>query len=243
MDDFERSGTLARAVVFRGVELPEGSQFGTDCDHDHFWVRLAAPATVHGHLAPSGSSLEFPSAVPPLAAIGYLVLLPLYPVLVVASLRDRARQRVVVTPAGLMEVGEHTLLTGERAELSKSGRLEAFCLRAPRFVRGLPFETGWLHLDQSGAVREVMLYRPQRLLGVPCFGSGLAGTEIRFHANGSLARLVLGEPHAIFDVTYPRGTRLDLTQEGKVRKARAMSIDVALYTPRPDVFGGGPRPP
>ncbi len=79
-----------------------------------------------------------------------------------------------------------------------------------------------LQLDRDGALRELVLYRSQLLLGVPCYGSGLVGTELRFHRGGSLARVVLAEAHAIDGVLYPRGTRLHLSPEGKVIRSRAV---------------------
>ena len=243
VDDFERSGTLSRSVGIRGIRIPEGSQFGTDCDFGYFWVRLAAATNVHGHEMAPDSVLEFPPVPPPLSAVGFLFLLPLYPFLVVHSLRDLAAQRVTVTPSAPLQIGPFPIEAGERILLSKGGQLEEWSLRSPRVVQGLPLQTGWLTFDRRGLLRELMLYSPQVLLGLPCFGSGLAGTEIRFHEDGSLARLVLAEDHRIGGAFHARGTRLDLAPDGRVKRRRTMKINVALYTPRPATFRGGAEPP
>lgn len=243
VDDFERSGTLSRTVWVRGVQIPDGSQFGTDCDFCYFWVRLAAATKVHGHELASGSVLEFAPVPPPLSAVGFFFLLPLYPFLAVRSLGDLRAQRVTVTPSAPLQIGPFPVLAGERILLSKDGRLEEWSLRSPRVVQGLPLQTGWLTFDRKGRLRELMLYRSQVLLGVPCFGSGLAGTEIRLHEDGSLARLVLAEDHRIGGADHPRGTRLDLAPDGSVKRRRLLKIDVAMYTPRPPTSRGGAEPP
>ena len=105
--------------------------------------------------------------------------------------------------------------------------MEAWHLQSPRLVRGLQLETGWLRFYRDGSLRELMLYRPQNLLGVPCFGGGLAGTEIRFHPSGTLAQFVLAAPHVVAGVAYPRGTRIHITEPGRVSKHRAVKLGAA----------------
>ncbi len=79
---------------------------------------------------------------------------------------------------------------------------------------------------------------PNALGGSDCHGFPCkAGTEVdEFERsgtlardNGALAQLVLADAHEIDGRSYPRGTRLRLTREGRVQQAKSMNIDVMLF--------------
>lgn len=234
IDTFERSGTLARRVDYRGVSLPASSTFFFDCDFHHLSVVVADATSVHGVDVARGSRLEFPPFPAPLACVGFVWLLPLYPFPLWQSWSARRRGEVTLTPSDALTVSELEIHPGDRLTLDRHG-VRAWLLSSPRSCHGLELRTGHITFDAMGAVREVMLYRSQIIHGFPCFGSGLAGTELRFDELGALRRFVLSESSVVGGRTLPRGTRVILGPDGSLEGTKHLDVDVMLYTCRPEV--------
>jgi len=216
VDEEERSGTLAESVIYRGVELPKGTRFGTDIDFGDFWARLGACTRVHGHTVTPQTELKFRPFPPPLVEAVSLPFVPLYPVIFARALGDVAAGRLWMTPSEDVCLEQYTVKAGDRVRLSRLQALEMWLLCSPRDVAGLALESGLIDFGPGGRVRKVMLYASQMLQGYPCSGSGLVGTEVVFHETGAIKRLVLSKEHHIGGKTYQRGTRLTLAHDGMV---------------------------
>ncbi len=57
-------GTLAEAVVIRGVTIPAGSEVLVDCDFDDVNITLAVETPVRGHTLPAGTVVRVLPARP-----------------------------------------------------------------------------------------------------------------------------------------------------------------------------------
>lgn len=217
VDDFERSGTLARSHVVRGVELPSGAAFHHDVDDDALIVTLPMDTNVLGWPVPAESKVEFPKP-------GVLDGVSFASSLLAGTPRGLAA--VVIRPSRSMSRGHSRIGAEERLELRRDGTVQGWLLRAPREISGHALETGYVQLDREERLESVLLYRDQRIAGVPCFGRGLAGTDVRFHPLRAgeerplLRDLVLAAPHALGGTMHPRGTRLRLTRSGQLVSAR-----------------------
>jgi hypothetical protein len=239
IDTFERSGTLARDVDFRRVTLPAGSTFWHDVDFDYIGVRLSRSTQVHGVEVTRESELEFP----PRARV-YLhpLLLLLAPWLLFSSWRSRVDGRVTVIPAEplLLRIGHDEIEVRARDRLGCDRHgVRDLLLASPRDVGEDRLRTGWLTFDRSGAMKGLLLYRSQELRGFSVFGSGLAGTELRFWPSGRLRRFVLADDAVVDGRRWSRGTRIDLDERGCVCGSRPVDIDVGTYVFRPELFDLG----
>jgi hypothetical protein len=246
IDSFERSGTLAYDTVFRGVRLPKGSAFNHDVDWHFLNVHVSAPTEAHRLPVAPGSVLESP---PLFQSPGWIWdFLLLWPVVLARGLRDAARGSVTIR----LSAGSVHAVGALRIELKEGDRVtcdhrgvQSVLLSGPRRIGNDELLTGHLGFDSSGRLAEVLLYRSQPFRRIPVFGSGLAGTGIRLFPGGGLDRFVLGEAAEIDGRRFDRGTEITLDRSGRLARARRLNVDVALYTPRPDVFAAaaGPRRP
>jgi hypothetical protein len=230
------SSTLAEDIVVRGITIPAGSTFHDDEPFDDRVFSLARATVVHGVSVTAGSTLEVAPFPPPVAAVFSLLLLPLYPWFVWRRYRDVvATGLVVIEPAEALRVGDVEVRAGDRLWLDRK-RLVALRISSPRIIDGHELDIATITFAENGRPRSIMLYRSQRLGDLPCFGSGLVGTEVLVDGVGRVRRCVLSEDAVVGGKVYARGTRIDRDENGHVVASKPMRIDVALYSPRPGVM-------
>jgi hypothetical protein len=238
VDRFERSGTLARNQLFRGVLLPRGSRFWHDVDFDYVVVQSNGPLMVRRHWFGDETRIEFSPRIG-LEAWRSWVTWALFPltvlVFIVTAIFNRLRRWMAVIPSEDMTIHGVKVVAGDRVHLRKDGSLESLLLSAPRTVSGRTFETGHLHFSEAGRLERALLYRPQEIDGVPCVGMGLAKTDVEFWPDGTLRTCVLDDEYTHGGQTFGRGTRLRFERDGSVRPQGQVNVDVAVYSFRPEV--------
>lgn len=227
------SGILAADLVLRGVTIPAGSTFQDAEPFDDRVYSLARATIVHGVQVTAGSTLEVAPFPPPLSSCFSLLLVPLYPWFAWHRYRDVVRPAVfAIEPADPLTVGNVEIHGGDRLWLGRGG-LVALMVRSPRILDGHALDGGTVTFGRNGRARELMLHRSQRLCDLPCFGSGLVGTEVLLDDEGRVRRCVLSEDAVLRGKGYARGTRITFDDHGRVIATKVMRIDVALYSPRP----------
>ncbi|MBX3190070.1 MAG: hypothetical protein KF819_23795 [Labilithrix sp.] len=228
--------TLESDIVVRGVTIPAGSTFHDEEPFDHRIFVLSRSTVVHGARVAKGGTLEVWPFPPPVSVVVSALLLPLYPWFAWRTYRDVvAPARFGVEPVEPLIVDGVEIRAGDRVWLERRG-IASLTIGSPRVIEGHALETGTVMFATGGRPRSVILYRSQALGGLPCFGSGLVGTDVLLDEAGRVRRCVLSEDALVDGRRYARGTRLDLDESGRVRATKAMNVDVALYTPRPDVM-------
>jgi hypothetical protein len=229
------TSTLAEDLVLRGITIPAGSTFHDEDPFDDRVFALARDTIVHGVTVTAGSTLEVAPFPPPLTVVYTPLLLPLYPWIVWRRYRDVVVPGVVaIETAEALVVGDVEVYAGDRFWLGRRG-LVALMIRSPRIIDGRELDVATISFGDDGRTRSILLYRPHRLGGLPCFGSGRVGTDVVFDEAGRVRRCVLSEDTVIGGKAYVGGTRIDLDENGDVTATRSMGIDVARYSPRPGV--------
>lgn len=229
----------------RGIRFPPGTREWRNEDTGALHFVAGGDVEVHGHVFAAGAELELEAFPPPVSVVAFAPLLPLYPWIALRVWRSAIVEReVAVDPATSTRIGDLDVEPGDRLWLQQGGRVIALLLGSPRRLRGHHLETGCVTFDAHGVLAGVKLYRSQQLAGWPAFGSGLVGTDVLFQRGGGVRRLVLAEPVEIDGTAHERGTRLDLDERGHVVRSKRLPVDVALYSPRPDLMAraAGRRP-
>lgn len=215
-------GTLARDLVVRGVTIPAGSTFLDEEPLDDRVYTISRATVVHGVEVAVGSTIAVGCFPPPISACFNLLLVPLlYPLLVWWRLWELVVEAVfVIEPAEPLRVGDVPIHRGDRIRLGRKG-LRSLTMRSPRVIAGHELETGTVRFERPGRAREIVLYRPQRIRGIPCVGSGLIGTEVLLDEAGRVRRCVLSEDAMLGGTRYRRGTRITLDERGRVTATKA----------------------
>jgi len=230
------SESLTADLVIRGVTIPAGSTFH---DAEPFGDRvfsLARATIVHGVDVTAGSTLEVAPFPPPLSACFSLLLVPLYPWFAWHRYRNLVRPAVfAIEPADPLIVGIVEIHAGDRLWLGRDGLVDLM-IRSPRIIGGHALDSGTVTFGRNGRAQKIMLYRSQRLCDLPCFGSGLVGTEVLLDDAGRVRRCVLSEDTVFRGKSYARGTRITFDDTGRVIATKVMAIEVALDSPRPAIM-------
>lgn len=238
LDMFERSGTLARNQLFRGVLLPKGSRFWHDVDFDYLTVESNGPIRTGGHLFGDETRIEFSPRVEWevwRSWIAWLILPVTIPIFLISAIFRRINRWKTVIPSETMTIDDVPIVPGDRLRLWADGSLRSLLLFAPRTIGDRRFDTGHLRWNKRGELSSVLLYAPQEIDGVPCAGLGLANTEVEFHREGSLRECVLDAEYTRDGTTFPRGSRMRFDRDGKASALERVNIDVGVDTHRPEI--------